>query len=199
MINIEKTIKNLNARGFGASYFATSNQAVNYIVTQLNGVTVGFGGSKTVETLGLFEILGKKNSVYWHWKQDRKEALNNAAAAEVYISGANAIAQTGEIINIDGTGNRVASNFYGKKKVYIIIGTNKIEESFDKALWRARNIAAPLNARRFNRNTPCAKGELKCYDCNSSDRICRGLAVLWNKTLGIENMEVIIIAEKLGF
>lgn len=199
MINIENTMKNLISRGFDASYFATGKEAAEYVVSQLNGETIGFGGSKTVETLGLFEKLGEKNSVYWHWKQEMNEARKNAAAAEVYLTSANAIAETGEIINIDGLGNRVASTLYGKKKVYIIVGTNKIAENFDKALWRARNIAAPLNARRFNKNTPCARGELKCYDCKSSDRICRGLVVLWNKMLGMEKVEVIIIDEELGF
>ncbi|HEX9062236.1 MAG TPA: lactate utilization protein [Clostridia bacterium] len=199
MINIERTMANLVSRGFDASYFATGKEAVSYINSKLVGETIGFGGSKTVEALGLFECLGEKNSVFWHWKQEMEEARRNSAAAEVYLTSANAIAETGEIINIDGLGNRVASTLYGKKKVYIIVGKNKIAENFDKALWRARNVAAPLNARRFNKNTPCVKGELKCYDCQSPDRICRGLVVLWNKMLGMEKVEVIIIDEELGF
>lgn len=199
MINIDITIKNLNNRGFDTSFFSTSDEAVSYIVSKLNGQTIGFGGSMTVEGLGLFEKLGEKNSVYWHWKQERLEALKNATNAEIYITSANAIAQTGEIINIDGSGNRLASNLFGKKKVYIVVGTNKIEENYDKALYRARNIAAPLNSRRLSRKTPCVNGELKCYDCTSPERICRGLAVLWNNMYGIGNVEVVIIDEKLGY
>lgn len=199
LINIEKTMKNLNSRGFDASYFSTGKEAVDYIASQLNGETIGFGGSKTVESLGLFETLGEDNTVYWHWKQEKDEALKNSADAEVYITSANAIAQTGEIINIDGIGNRVASTLYGKKKVYFLIGTNKIMDDFDKALWRARNVASPLNARRFKTNTPCAKGELKCHDCNSPDRICRSLVVLWEKMMRMEKVEVVIIDEELGF
>lgn len=199
MSNIEKTIKNLNGRGFDARYFPSGKEAVDYLASQLSGKTIGFGGSKTVESLGLFERLGDKNRVYWHWKQERDEAHRNASEAEVYITSANAVAETGEIINIDATGNRVASTLFGKSQVYIIIGINKIAEDYDKALWRARNIAAPLNARRFNKNTPCVKGELRCYDCSSPERICKGLVVLWGKINSMDKVEVIIIGEELGF
>lgn len=199
MANIEKTIKNLEARGFDASFFATGKEAVEYLSSELLDSDIGFGGSVTLETLGLFEKLSENNRVFWHWKQDRVEATKKACDAEVYITSANAVAETGEIINIDGSGNRVSSTLYGKNEVYIIIGTNKIEENFDKALWRARNIAAPLNARRLNKNTPCAKGELKCYDCKSPDRICLGLVVLWGKMMSTKKLEVVIIDEPLGY
>ena len=98
---------------------------------------------------------------FWHWKQDIEEARKNSANAEVYISSANAIAKTGEIINIDGTGNRVASTLYGKKKVYFIVGSNKLADDYEKALSRARNIAAPLNARRFQVKTPLCNRRIK--------------------------------------
>jgi hypothetical protein len=199
MANIEETINNLKSRGFDASFFATGKEAVEYLSSELQDVSIGFGGSVTLETLGLFEKLSENNRVFWHWKQDSVEATKNSCGAEVYITSANAVAETGEIINIDGSGNRVSSTLFGKRKVYIIIGSNKIEENFDKALWRARNIASPLNARRLNKNTPCAKGELKCYDCKSPDRICRGLVVLWGKMMSTEKLEVVIIDEPLGY
>ena len=199
MVSFDETMKNLQSRGFDASFFATGKEAVDYLASELNGESIGFGGSVTLETLGLFEKLSENNRVFWHWKQDRVDALDNASNAEVYITSANAVAESGEIINIDGSGNRVSNTLFGKKKVYIIIGTNKIEENYDKALWRARNIASPLNARRLNKNTPCVKGEMKCYDCKSPDRICRGLVVLWNKMSGTEKLEVVIIDEPLGY
>lgn len=199
MANIDETIKNLKTRGFDASFFATGKEAVEYLSSELQDANIGFGGSVTLENLGLYEKLSENNRVFWHWKQDRNEAIKNSGEAEVYITSANAVAETGEIINIDGSGNRVSSTLFGKKTVYIIIGINKIEENFDKALWRARNIASPLNARRLNKNTPCVKGELKCYDCKSPDRICRGLVVLWEKMSGTEKLEVIIIDEALGY
>ena len=199
MPDIEKTLASLKKRGFETSYFKTGKEASDYVVSQLEGESIGFGGSKTVEALGLFETLGKSNSVYWHWKQDANEARKGAAEAEVYICSANAVAETGEIVNIDGMGNRLASTLYGKKKVFIIIGVNKITEDYDKALWRARNIAAPLNARRFGLSTPCARGEMKCHDCKSPQRICKGLLVLWEKMMGTERAEVVIVGEELGY
>jgi Uncharacterized conserved protein containing a ferredoxin-like domain len=199
MANIEETMKNLKARGFDASFFASGKDAAAYLSSELHDSNIGFGGSVTLESLGLFETLSENNHVFWHWKQDRNEAIKKSCDAEVYITSANAVAETGEIINIDGSGNRVSSTLFGKSKVYIIIGTNKIEENFDKALWRARNIASPLNARRLNKNTPCVKGELKCYDCSSPERICRGLVVLWEKMTSTDKLEVVIIDEPLGY
>ena len=199
MANIEKTMKNLNSHGFDTSYFKTGQEAVDYVVSQLSGETIGFGGSKTVEGLGLFERLGENNTVYWHWKQEAGPARVNAAKADVYLTSANAVSETGEIVNIDGAGNRVAATLFGKKKIFMLIGVNKITEDYDKAVWRARNVASPLNARRFNRNTPCVKGELKCHDCSSPDRICGGLVVLWRKMMGTQKFEVIIIDEELGY
>ena len=199
MISIEETVKNLKSRGFDASCFESGKEAVDYIISQLSGETVGFGGSMTLEALGLYERLNENNKVFWHWREKSEETYKKAADAEVYITSANAIAQTGEIINIDGSGNRVVNTLYGKKRVYIIVGKNKLSEDYDTALWRARNIASPLNARRLNKNTPCVKGELKCYDCKSPDRICKGLVVLWNKMNGTEKAEVIIINEELGY
>ena len=181
-MNIKRTIDNLKNEGFKVSYFENCDDAVKYISTNLTGKTIGFGGSKTLEEINLFEKLSENNTVYWHWKQDKNEAINNAAKAEVYISSANAIAETGEIINIDGSGNRVSAIMYGHEKVYIVAGVNKISENFEKALWRARNIAAPLNAKRLSANTPCAVSkEMKCFDCSSPGRICRGVSVLIQK------------------
>ncbi len=199
MPDIEKTMKSLTARGFDAKHFENGQAAVNYLASVLQDRSVGFGGSKTLESLGLFERLAENNRVFWHWKQPAAEARQSSAAAEVYITSANAIAETGEIINIDGTGNRTASTLFGKREVYIVVGANKLAGSYDEALWRARNIAAPLNARRLNSDTPCVKGEMRCHDCKSPGRICRALVVLWEKMSGTEKAEVIIIDEALGY
>ena len=126
------------------------------------------------------------------------ETHTKAASADIYLSSVNAIAETGELINIDGTGNRVASTLYGHKKLYLVAGTNKIAKDYDAALWRARNIASPKNAQRLSKKTPCAiKGD-KCYDCKSPDRICRGLVVFWEAMSSMET-EVVLIGEELGF
>ena len=196
MADMEVTVKNLKSRGFEARVFQTGAEAADYLCAVLSGEEIAFGGSLTLAQLGLFERLSEKNKVYWHWKESPREA---AASAPVYLTSANALSETGELINIDGSGNRVVSTLYGRKKVYFVVGVNKIAKDFDSALWRARNIAAPLNARRLDKNTPCTRGELKCHDCSSPDRICRGLAVLWGKTLGIDEAEVLLVNEPLGY
>ena len=106
--------------------------------------------------------------------------------------------ETGELINIDGNGNRVASSLYGHKKVWFIVGRNKLAPTYEEALWRARNIAAPKNAQRLGRKTPCAVHGDRCYDCKSPERICRGLVVLWEAVANME-MEVVLIDQDLGY
>lgn len=199
-MNLEKTIDNLKGEGFKVSYFENSEECIKYITSALKGKTIGFGGSKTLEKLGLYESLSKDNEVYWHWKTPGDEARKKSMTAQVYFSSANGISENGEIINIDGSGNRVSALMYGHEKVYIIAGINKIAENYEKAMWRARNIAAPLNAKRLGLKTPCAVSkEMKCYNCRSNDRICRGISVLVEKLNGIKEMEVIIINEELGY
>ena len=193
---------NLIKKGYVVKTFENKELAVKYLEEEITCKTVGFGGSVTLSELNLFEALSKNNQVVWHGKMPDglsvMEVRTKATRADVYISSVNGISENGDIINIDHTGNRVAAISYGPKKVYLIIGSNKVAPTFELALYRARNIAGPLNAKRLNRNTPCAiKGD-KCYDCNSPDRICRNLSVLWQKPAGAE-YEIILINEKLGY
>ena len=197
------TIKtNLEALEYKVSCFETGAEAADYLAAAIQNTTVGFGGSMTLRDLGLYEKLSGNNEVYWHWilpdGMTQDDARAHARNTEVYLSSANGIAETGEIVNIDGNGNRVAETLFGHEKVYIIVGKNKIAPDYDGALWRARNIASPKNAQRMNRKTPCAVNGDKCYDCKSPDRICRGLTVLWKKPMAAE-YEVVLINEDLGF
>ena len=197
MADITKLRANLEERGFATSYFETAQEAADYLDAQIDGVSVGIGGSITVQELGLYDRLTAHNTVHWHWE---KGSVAEAATADVYLVSANGVAETGEIINIDGTGNRIAATLYDREKVVLIAGVNKIAPDYDQALWRARNVAAPLNARRLNRKTPCAQGEeVKCWDCKSPERICNGLTVLWRKMGGVKECEVVIIGEELGY
>ena len=195
-MDLEKTRKNLELRGFRVSTFDTGEEAAAYLASQISGCTVGFGGSKTLEALGLFETLSENNTVFWHWKAPGKETLRSAAFADVYLSSANAVSEDGEIFNIDGTGNRVASTLYGHGRLYIVAGTNKICPDFDAALYRARNTAAVKNCARFGKKTPC-QVDGKCHDCRSPERICRALTVLWAPMNGVDT-EVVLIGEELG-
>ena len=192
----ETVKKNLEARGFSVSTFSTAAEAAAYLDSAIDGTTVGIGGSMTGQQMGLHEKLAAHNEVHWHWT-DGPEARAKAAHADVYITSANGLTENGEIINIDGAGNRVASTLYGHKRVYFIIGRNKLAPTYDEALWRARNIAAPKNAQRLGKKTPCAVKGDRCYDCKSPDRICRGLVVLWGPSMGVET-EIVLVDEDLG-
>ncbi len=194
--------ESLEKRGYQVSCFANAEEATAYMNGQIHQKTVGFGGSVTLDQMGLYEALATHNDVRWHWRipegKTEKELRMEANGAQIYISSVNGLAETGEIINIDGTCNRVAAIFYGHEKVYLVAGENKIAEDYDSALYRARNIASPLNAKRLGVKTPCAVKGDRCYDCKSPGRICRGLSVLWEKPMAGE-FEVILIHEKLGF
>ncbi len=197
MMAFEKVKKKLESRGFSVKTFSTAAEAAAYLNEAIDGTSVGIGGSMTVQQMGLHEMLAAHNEVHWHWT-DGSEARVKSAHANVYITSANGLAETGEIINIDGAGNRVASTLYGHRKVYFIIGKNKLAPTYDEALWRARNVAAPKNAQRKQMKTPCAAKGDRCYDCKSPDRICRGLVVLWGPSMGMET-EVILVNEELGY
>lgn len=195
-MDIEKTVKNLELRGFKVKHFAAGSEAAAYLDGEIKGVSVGIGGCKTAEQLGLFDVLSKNNTVFWHWKTPGYETLLSENSADVFISGANAISEGGEILNIDANGNRLAGLAFGRKRVYIIAGTNKLCPDFDSALYRARNVAAVQNAQRFPCKTPC-KIDGKCHDCRVKDRICNALLVLWGPMAGMTT-EVILIDEELG-
>ena len=192
----------LREKGYVAEIFGTKEEAAAYIDSQIDHCVVGIGGSQTVAQMKLFDHLASHNEVFWHDEKPEEmtvmETRQAATRAEVYISSVNAISMNGVIVNIDNTGNRVAAISFGPDKVFFVIGANKIAEDYDSALFRARNVAAPKNAKRLNRKTPCTLTGDKCYDCKSPERICRNLSVLWNRPAGIE-YHVILINEELGY
>ena len=196
MTDFTKVENSLRQRGFAVKTFATGAEAAAYLDSAVDAKTVGLGGSLTLQEMGVYERMSAHNTVYWHWVNGAEDRVRSASA-QVYITSANGLAETGEILNIDGYGNRIASTLYGHEKVYFVIGRNKLAPTYDEALWRARNIAAPKNAQRLGKKTPCAVKGDRCYDCKSPERICCGLAVLWNAMMGME-MEVILVDEDLG-
>lgn len=199
MADIARLRSNLEAEGFQTSYFETAEEACAYLDRELDGRSIGFGGSQTVRDMGLFERLASHNTCIWHWDKARDVLPKEATDAQVYICSLNGVSENGELINIDGAGNRLASNLFGHEKVYFIIGVNKIAPDYDAALWRARNIAGPKNARRLERRTPCAVKADRCYDCRSPERICAALLVYWRKPPLSGDIEVVIVNQELGF
>lgn len=197
-MDLEKTVRALRGRGFEARTFATAAEAADYLDGAIRGETVGIGGSKTIDQLGLYERLTQHNTVYWHWREPGFDTLDRALTAPVYLSSANAITEDGQILNIDGRGNRLAAQVYGiGKTVYIVAGTNKICSDFDSALDRARNTAAVQNMKRFPNGQPCLT-EGRCFDCRTEGRGCNALLVLWGKLFDMAKIEVVLIDEPLG-
>lgn len=192
----------LESLGYSVTCFDTADAAASYLDENIQDKTVGFGGSVTLEQMGLYDRLALRNEVFYHNRlpggMSKAEVCKEANSAQIYLSSVNGLAETGEIINIDGNCNRVASILFGHEKVYFIVGENKIAKDYDAAVWRARNIAAPKNAQRVKAKTPCAIKADKCYDCDSNNRICRALSVLWAAPLH-SNFEIILIHEELGF
>ena len=190
--------KNLESKRFRVSAFATAEEAADYLDRSIDGVSVGIGGSVTAEQMGLYEKLSGHNRVFWHWRPESAEApRREAMTADMYIASVNGMAETGELINIDGNGNRVASSLYGHKKVWFIVGRNKLAPTYEAAVYRARNVAAPQRARQLGKKTPCAVKADRCYDCRSPERVCRALVTLWGPMLGMET-EVLLVDEDLG-
>ena len=197
-MNVEKAMDSLKKRGFFVQRFPTAQAAADYLCGEIRDTKVGFGGSATLEEMGLYERLGEHNQVFWHWKDKAPDVTEKASLAPVYLTSANAISEDGYLVNIDGRGNRVASSVCSREAVYIVAGVNKLAEDLEKAIWRARNVAAPKNAQRLGRNTPCAKNGDKCYDCNSPECICSVMSIVRRPMMGMGKYEVLLIDQELG-
>lgn len=197
-MDIPRLQKTLEAAGFTVQWFPTAQAAKEALVARFAGKTIGMGGSVTLRDLGLYEALSQRGTVYWHWQQPGPETLAQAAQAQVYLTSVNALAETGQLVNIDGTGNRISAAAGAHETVCYLVGRNKIAPTFQQALWRARNIAAPLNARRLEKRTPCVQTG-RCMNCASPDRICKALVVLWEKPVLTGEVEVVIVRQSLGF
>lgn len=200
---IRSTLKALEERKVAASYAESRKEAREYLLKAIPpGSTVGIGGSMTISELGLDTLLTEKGcTVYWHWNEDsapeQEAARRMAAGADFYLCSANALTLDGKLVNIDGTGNRVASMVYGPRKAIIVCGINKLAENLDAAMKRVKNTACPQNARRLKKKTPCAEKD-RCFDCRSGDRMCNVTTIIEGKPGGID-MEVLIVGEELGF
>ena len=198
MADLMKAKENLEARGYAVRLFPDKESAAKYLNEVIDGTSVGFGGSMTLDQMGLFPSLGQHNTVFWHWKQNPADARASAANAAVYLSSVNALAETGEIVNIDGTGNRVASMIFGPKNVALIIGKNKFAETMDECMDRIKAVACARNAQRLGLSTPCAVAG-RCTDCFSKERICSVTTIIEAKPGAISEMHLILVDEVLGY
>lgn len=188
--------KNLERNRFLVSCFETPEETNDYLTENIKNEIVGFGGSVTLHEMGLYERLEKNNTMLWHWVDP--EFRQRQLECSVYISSVNGASETGELVNIDGMGNRIACTLFGPKKVYFILGSNKICPDLPSAMERAQKVAGPLNAKRGNFDTPCVKTG-RCHDCYNPERICRAMVVHLRPMLGAEHTEVILINKELGY
>ena len=198
-----KVIKNLARRNIEACYCPTSREAVDKLLEMIPaGSSVTWGGSMSIRDIGIPAALADagKYEVY-----DRDKAPDRAAATEIYLkafscdyylSSANAITEDGVIVNIDGTGNRVAAITFGPRNVIFVIGMNKLTQNVDAALARARSLAAPVNTARFDIQTPC-KLDGVCHNCLSDDCICNYIHYLRHSPKG--KHKVILVGESIGY
>ena len=156
---LERTAEAIRRNGFEVHVFDTAAQAADFLDAEIDGKFVGLGDSMTLGAMGLYERLLAHNPKVLDPQQGKDHPEFDAIAdacwnAEVFLTSVNALAETGEMVNIDGHGNRVAQSIHGHQKVYFVAGRNKIEPTLERAVWRARNIAAPANAKRHHRKRP---------------------------------------------
>lgn len=188
--------KNLEKHRFTVNCFPNREAAAAHLENTVKGETIGFGGSITVKDMGLYERLGTNNKVIWHWVE--QGAQKRFPEFTAYITSANAVSETGELVNIDGSGNRVAASIFGPKKVFFVVGRNKICPDLNAAIDRARTVAGPANAKRINTPTPCV-ADGRCHDCDSPKRVCGVMSVHMRPMLSAEHTEVVLIDEDLGY
>ena len=201
---IARTIENLNKNNMDAYYVQNSAEMLQKVGELLqDGNTVSVGGSMTLFETGLIEFLRNGNYNFLDRYKDGltpsgiKNIYRESFSADAYLASCNAITEKGEIYNVDGNGNRVAAMIYGPDSVLLVVGVNKIVKGIDEAVERNRRYAAPANAKRLNRDTPCASLGY-CTDCSSPDRICSSYVVLRQQQIK-GRIKVIIVGEDLGY
>ena len=201
---IKRTMKNLEKNNI-ESYFVEDNSALIEKISEFvkEGDTVSVGGSMTLFETGVIEFLrnGKFNFLDRYEQglngNDIKDIFRKTFSADAYFVSSNAVTEKGELYNVDGTGNRVAAMIYGPDNVIVIVGVNKIVRDVQEAIERNKEYAAPANAKRLNRNTPCTKVGY-CMDCSSSERICNDY-VLIRRQGQKGRIKVIIVGKELGY
>lgn len=195
-------IKNLKSRHFDAYYCENKELALQKALELIpEGATVGWGGTMSAQQIGLLDAIkiGKYQAIdrmEAKTDEERLEAEKKCLFSDVFITGANSLSMDGQMVNIDGYGNRVAAIIYGPKTVLVIAGMNKVEDSLEAAVRRARTVAAPRNQQRFLRNTPCTVTG-SCGDCKSEDCICNQI-VITRHCRNAGRIKFILVGESLG-
>ncbi len=195
-------VKNLKNRHFDAYYCETVEDALAKALELIpEGATVSWGGAMSAQQIGLMAAVngGPYKTIdrdQCKTQEERDQAARDAMFCDVYLTGANGLSLDGQMVNIDGTGNRVAATIYGPKTVLVIAGMNKVTDNLESAIQRARTVAAPLNQQRFQLNNPCtATGT--CADCTSETCICNQI-VITRHCRPVGRIKFILVGEDLG-
>ncbi|MBE7091967.1 MAG: lactate utilization protein [Clostridiales bacterium] len=196
-------VENFNKRFFESYYCSTKEEAKDKALSLIKeGSSVSFGGSMSLSQCGLLDAVKSGNFTVYDRNlaktpEEREEIMRKAFIADTFLMSANAVSQEGELVNIDGLGNRVSALCFGPKQIIVIVGLNKVAPDLDSAIVRARNVASPINTQRFNLDTPCTK-KGACYDCKASDCICAQI-VITRICRPKGRIKVIFCGEDLGF
>jgi len=198
----QQAVKALNNKRFQAQFVATKEGAVQAVLDLIKDMdTVGMGGSDTMEQLGLKHELEKRgNIIYYHQglaQEESRIVRCKELTADVFLASTNAVTLEGEIINVDGSGNRVAAMSFGPKRVILVVGANKIVQDEEAGRKRIKLQAAPMNATRLSCKTPCVTTGM-CMECNSPERICMITSIMHMAPRG-SDFHIIIVGESLGY
>ncbi|HWQ57457.1 MAG TPA: lactate utilization protein [Clostridia bacterium] len=199
----DRLVSNLKRRKFTVHAAKDATEAREIGLALIADGSVGFGGSQTVADLGLYEALkAQGNEVYSHTyapKEEKDAVRRMANGAKWYVASTNALTEDGVLINIDGSGNRVASMIMGPENVLLFIGKNKLAKNIDAGLARIKREACPLNARRLNFKTlPCGITGT-CVDCSSEERMCRVTVLTEMRPRLIKSFHLVLIDEAIGW
>lgn len=203
-IRVKETIHNLQRNNMAGYYVENETELLSLLSTLLNkGERVGCGDSITLEETGVFEYLRNGDFIFYDKHQpqltsDDKRALYiKNFDSDTFITGTNAITKDGQLFNIDGNGSRVAPMIYGPKQVIVVVGMNKLVDTVEEAIDRTRQVAAPMDAKRLKKNTPCVKLG-KCINCKHEQRICNNF-VLISRQFIKDRIKVILLNGDYGY
>ncbi len=195
-------VKNLQSRHFEAYYCADKEEALKKALELIpEGATVGWGGAMSCEQIGLMDALRVGNyreidRATTKTAEERERMMLRMLGADVFLTGANGLSLDGEMVNIDGTGNRLAAICYGPSTILVVAGMNKVEDTLEAAIDRARTVAAPMNKQRFANVTPCGVTGT-CADCKSEGCICNQILVT-RHCRPVGRIKFILVGEELG-
>ncbi len=202
--DISKLIKKLQQNNMAGYFVYNKKELLDLLLVLIeDGTSVGCGDSVTLEQLGVFDFLREREVIFLDKfnpslsRKDKQELYLKNFSADTFITGANAITLDGKIFNIDGNGSRVAPMLYGPGQVIVVAGINKITEDVDSAICRARQIAAPLDAKRLGKATPCTELN-RCVDCRHKERICNDFVLITGQFIK-DRIKVIIVNRELGY